>query len=65
MGGNFMDLLVTVSLFVLATSVLVIGIVLKDIAAEIRRTRRAVERISPSPAHAPAAENIESTTLVA
>ena len=62
-----MDLLVKVSLFVLATSVLVIGIVLKDIAAEIRRTRRAVERISPQPAAQPVTngKTIESTTLVA
>ncbi|MEM8993601.1 MAG: hypothetical protein AAGF23_02290 [Acidobacteriota bacterium] len=45
-----MDLLVTVSLFVLAASAVAIGVMLTGIAAEVRKTRRAIERLGESDA---------------
>ncbi|MEO1083076.1 MAG: hypothetical protein AAFY88_02425 [Acidobacteriota bacterium] len=45
-----MDLLVTVSLFVLAASAVAIGVMLTGIAAEVRKTRRAIERLGETDA---------------
>ncbi|MEM1179225.1 MAG: hypothetical protein AAGM22_12825 [Acidobacteriota bacterium] len=45
-----MDLFVVITLFVLAASAVAIGIVLTGIAAEVRKTRRAIEKLGEAAA---------------
>ena len=45
-----MSVFIITCLFVLAVAVLAIGVVLHGIAADVRRTRQAIENLSPHPA---------------